>query len=198
LISECAQHIPKNANYTSPAIQNEIIEILSDMVRESVVANIRKADVPWFTLMEHGTRDKNNRENISIAIRYVKNGKVIVGYLYYKGVRCKELYRPDAGYHGKNNLDTSRLLNQCYDGASVMSGKRGGVAALIQKKLKRNVPYVDCANHRLHLVVIKMVSDVAKIKHFFDQCILLHTFFQHGKVAAIYEGKSIVRVLDQR
>jgi hypothetical protein len=79
-----------------------------------------------------------------------------------------------------------------------MSGKRGGVAALIQKKLKRNVPHVHCANHRLHLVVIKMVSDVAKVKHFFDQCVLLHTFFQHGKVAAIYECKSIVRVLDQR
>jgi hypothetical protein len=65
LLSECAQHIPKNANYTSPAIQNESIEILSDMVRESVVEDIRNADVPWFTLMEDGTRDKNNRENIS-------------------------------------------------------------------------------------------------------------------------------------
>jgi hypothetical protein len=65
LLSECVQHIPKNANYTSPVIQNEIIEILSDMVRESVVADIRNADVPWFTLMEDGTRDKNNRENIS-------------------------------------------------------------------------------------------------------------------------------------
>ncbi|XP_068907169.1 zinc finger MYM-type protein 1-like [Tenebrio molitor] len=192
LLSECAQHIPKNANYTSPAIQNEIIEILSDMVRESVVADIRNADVPWFTLMEDGTRDKNNRENISIAIRYVKNGKV------FEELDAKNFTDLTLDIMEKNNLDTSRLLSQCYDGASVMSGKRGGVAALIQKKLKRNVPYVHCANHRLHLVVIKMVSDVAKIKHFFDQCILLHTFFQHGKVAAIYEGKSIVRVLDQR
>jgi hypothetical protein len=57
LLSECAQHIPKNANYTSPAIQNESIEILSDMVRESVVEDIRNADVPWFTLMEDGTGD---------------------------------------------------------------------------------------------------------------------------------------------
>jgi hypothetical protein len=81
LLSECAQHIPKNANYTSPAIQNEIIEILSDMVRESVVADIRNADVPWFTLMEDGTRDKNNRENISIVIRYVKNEKVFESLL---------------------------------------------------------------------------------------------------------------------
>jgi hypothetical protein len=81
LLSECVQHIPKNANYTSPVIQNEIIEILSDMVRESVVADIRNADVPWFTLMEDGTRDKNNRKNISIAIRYVKNGKVFESLL---------------------------------------------------------------------------------------------------------------------
>ncbi|KAH0816091.1 hypothetical protein GEV33_006700 [Tenebrio molitor] len=143
LLSECAQHIPKNANYTSPAIQNEIIEILSDIVRESVVADIRNADVPWFTLMEDGTRDKNNRENISIAIRYVKNGKVfesLLGIYTTKELDAKNFTDLTLDIMEKNNLDTSRLLSQCYDGASVMSGKRGGVAALIQKKLKRNVP----------------------------------------------------------
>jgi hypothetical protein len=31
--------------------------------------------------MEDGTRGKNNRENISIAIRYVKNGKVFESLL---------------------------------------------------------------------------------------------------------------------
>lgn len=59
---QCLKHIPENAKYTSPDIQNEIINILAEMVREQVVNDLRNADVPWFTLLEDGTKDKNNRE----------------------------------------------------------------------------------------------------------------------------------------
>lgn len=49
---------------------------MAKVVRESVAEDIKKADIPWFTLLEDGTRDKNNRENIAIAVRYVKDGQV--------------------------------------------------------------------------------------------------------------------------
>lgn len=34
------------------------------------------------------------------------------------------------------------------------------------------------------------------IRCFFDHCIMLHEFFQRGKVAALYEGKTIGRLLN--
>ena len=175
------QHIPKNAVYTSPKIQNEVIEILAEMVRENIVADIKSSDVPWFTLLEDGTRDKNNRENVSIGIRYVKEGKVfesLLGIYTTKKLDAKTFTELTLDILEKNNIDTSRLLSQCYDGASVMSGKKGGVAALIQISLNRIVPYLHCYNHRLHLIVVKMVSEITVVKQFFDQCILLHYFFQ--------------------
>lgn len=61
------------------------------------------------------------------------------------------------------------VFSQCYDGASVMSGKDGGVQKLIQDDLKRKVPYFHCLNHQFHLVVIKAIESVQIVKQFFDQ-----------------------------
>lgn len=68
--------VPKNACYTSPEIQNEVIEIMAEIVRENISAEIRNADVKYFAMLEDGTRDKNQRENLSIGIRYVKDGTI--------------------------------------------------------------------------------------------------------------------------
>ena len=48
-------------------------------------------------------------------------------------------------------LDANKILSQCYDGARVMSGQEGGIQKLIQNKLNREVPYIHCFNHQLHL-----------------------------------------------
>lgn len=42
--------IPKNAKYTSPEIQNEVIEIIAQIARKNIAEAIQKADVKWFTL----------------------------------------------------------------------------------------------------------------------------------------------------
>lgn len=36
-------------------------------------------------------------------------------------------------------LSTDKILSQVYDGASLMSGRRGGVQKLLQKKLDRDI-----------------------------------------------------------
>ena len=74
-LAECCQHIPANANYQSPDIQNEVITLMTEIVREDIVQDIKTGDVPWYTLLEDGMRDRNNRENVALAIRYVKDGK---------------------------------------------------------------------------------------------------------------------------
>ncbi|CAH1104523.1 unnamed protein product [Psylliodes chrysocephalus] len=199
--TKCAKYIPKNAIYTSPEIQNQIISILAEVVREQVVSDLKSTDVKWFTLLEDGTRDTNNRENISIGIRYVKSGKVFESFLGIyttEKLNAQTFTKLTLDILNKNKIDPAHIISQCYDGASVMSGRKGGVAALIEKSVGRCVPYVHCFNHRLHLVVVRVVTEIPILKHFFDQAILLHKFFGHGKIAAIYKGKTIVRLLEQR
>ena len=69
------------------------------------------------------------------------------------------------------------MLSQCYDGASVMAGHKGGVQALIQQETGRNIPYVHCFNHRLHLVVVDAISAVKELSIYFDHCRVLFQFF---------------------
>lgn len=95
-------------------------------------------------------------------------------------------------------IDLSRLLSQCYDGANVMSGKKGGVSGLLEQYLNRKIPYIHCFNHHLHLVVVKAVSDNDSLNNLFDMCVMLHEVFHHPKISSLYEGQTIVRLLPQR
>ena len=200
-LADCYLKIPKNACYTSPEIQNEVIDILTETVRENICSDIKSGDVKYFTLLEDGTKDKNQRENISIGIRYVKNGEVresLLAITTTVKLDAATFTEKTLDILDANGLDQNNMLSQCYDGASVMSGKRGGVAARIESALQKKVPYVHCFNHRLHLVVIRVVSDIVVLRLFFEQCITFHEFFQHPKVHHIYEGQNIGRLLEQR
>ncbi|RXM95399.1 hypothetical protein EOD39_16925 [Acipenser ruthenus] len=63
-------------------------------------------------------------------------------------------------------LSTEKILSQCYDGASVMSGKHGGMQKVASDKLNREVPYVHCFNHQLHLVVVHAMSSEGALDDF--------------------------------
>ena len=147
------------------------------------------ADVPWITLLEDGTRDRNNIENVSIGIRYVKKGKAfesLVNLATTLSSDAKTMTSLTLDILRNIGLDSKRSLSQCYDGASVMSGKKGGVETLIQEELKRKVPYVHCCNNRLHLVIMRLIAEVSELRLFFDQCRILHLFLNHVKVITIY------------
>jgi len=73
--ADAANHIPKNAIYTSGKIQNELIEMLAEAVRNAIVEEILSADVPQYTLFMDGTRNKNGDECISYGIRFVKDAE---------------------------------------------------------------------------------------------------------------------------
>lgn len=156
-LKDIVKGIPKHAKYTSKDIQNEIIETLADMVLSEIKCRYTDADSAGFCLKSDGTRDKCNVENLSVIIRFVCNSlpeEHLIGLL--------ELHQLDAEYISTQILShlsaagysADNIVSQCYDGASVMSGARGGVQALLQNKLGRYIPYIHCYNHQLHLAVV--------------------------------------------
>ena len=60
--------IPQNAHYTSPQIQNEIIEMMSKLVTEEIV---RQVGDSWYSIKVDGTRDPLGQENISVVVHFV-------------------------------------------------------------------------------------------------------------------------------
>ena len=62
-------HAPRNVTYTSPDVQNQVIDILGDYVREKILRKVREAG--FFTLEANEVTDCSNMENLSIVLRYV-------------------------------------------------------------------------------------------------------------------------------
>lgn len=74
-LQQWESHMPHHYTYRSPDIQNDIIDLLATMVREAVADDVMNSDVPYFTLLEDGTKDKKNNECVAIAARYVREGQ---------------------------------------------------------------------------------------------------------------------------
>jgi hypothetical protein len=63
--------------YTSPDIQNEIINICGEIVRKRIVQSCNKAE--FFALIGDEATDVSTQEQVSVCVRFVDNidGKVI-------------------------------------------------------------------------------------------------------------------------
>lgn len=88
-LRNCHEIIPDHVKYTSPDIQNELIDVIAYCVRQNIVAEVNKSK--YFTLFLYGTKDRQRREILYIAVRYIKNGKPVesvLGFEYSRFFRC--------------------------------------------------------------------------------------------------------------
>ena len=60
---------PRNATHTSAGIQNLILKILGDMVRNVVCNGVKEAEM--FSLLVDETKDLSKKEQMAIVLRYV-------------------------------------------------------------------------------------------------------------------------------
>lgn len=65
------------------------------------------------------------------------------------------------------DLSLNNCRGQCYDGASVMSGSKKGVAVNLQRKEPKAV-YTHCYGHSLNLAISDVVKEVKVIKNTLD------------------------------
>ncbi len=191
--------IPRNATYSSHEIQNDVIANMSSLVTEEIVREVADS---WYTIKVDGTRDPTGIENISIIVRFVKDNCEVTERLLSMTTTEKgdaqTLTNTIITELEKNGLSTSKILSQVYDGASLMSGKNGGVQKILQDKLGRVIPYVHCFNHQLHLVVVHAISTEPAVEDFFNVCNLLYKFIKKPTVAVLYGGQQLKRLLEQR
>lgn len=193
--------MPKNAKYTSPDVQNEVIDVLREMVQDIIVEEYKKSDIGQFCLKCDETRDANNVEDMSVVIRFVKDGKPVehlLSMVRLEAVDAKAITKAILDELQQRDIDCRAILSQCFDGASVMSGCRGGVQTLLQEEIGKKIPYVHCFNHQIHLVVVHCMQRETKAKKFFGMCEQLYIFFRRQFPANIYQGKTLKRLLEQR
>ena len=129
-IEDRLKYISKNAVYTSPYIQNDILEIMGGMIREKIAHDINMAK--YFTIMADESKHCSKKEQLAIVFRYVD---VDFGNIHERFLTFVEAENFNAesltGYIksiiDKYKFNISKIVSQCYDGVAVMSGNCSGV-----------------------------------------------------------------------
>uniref|UniRef100_A0A915LCB8 DUF4371 domain-containing protein n=1 Tax=Meloidogyne javanica TaxID=6303 RepID=A0A915LCB8_MELJA len=151
--------VPRNATYLSPQIQNEIISIISRMLRERISAKINAAK--GFSILCDETMS-HNREFLSMCIRYIdpfsfEIKEDFVGFVQIYDLSGEGIARNILKFLNNLEIDQRYLIAQGYDGAAAMGGNFRGAQKFIKdeiSKLGGTVPeYYHCASHRLNLAV---------------------------------------------
>ncbi|XP_068703792.1 zinc finger MYM-type protein 1-like [Montipora foliosa] len=149
-----------NAKYTSPEIQNELLDLSAQQIVNNIVSDCKKAGCYAFIADE--STDVSVKEQISVCVRFVQkgnNGRHIIReeFLSFvdadKGTNAEALTTKFLEALNNLGLPLDQMRAQGYDGASVMSGHINGVQARIQRQNPK-AAYIHCRAHVLNLCIV--------------------------------------------
>ena len=192
---------PKNCKYTSNYTQNDVLLAACDTILDQISKEVKQAGV--FAVMADECRDVSRIEQLSVCVRYVINGAITEHFLGFT-----DMHKLDAAaltdsiisVLTKQGIDVKQCIAQCYDGASVMSGKRSGVQARFREVTGSGCIYIHCYAHRLNLVVVDTARGIKEVNNFFGLMEAIYSFFsvsslRHGRFTQAQKDKSI-RVME--
>lgn len=188
IVKDKLAHNLRNATYTSPEIQNNIINIMASMVRKEISTAVQKAGC--YSILADETKDASKQEQLSIVVRYIDGTTHMIVERFLTFVLASNLtadqltkYILDTLAHF--NLDVHNIVSQGYDGASVMRG----CCTSVQKRIRDLVPqapYVHCHAHCLNLVLVDCVKKNSHAYEFFSLVQSLYVFMSSSKAHVIY------------
>lgn len=172
----------KNATYTSPDIQNEILTICGNLILKKITDEVRKTK--YFAILADETTDVSKVEQFSLCIRYVDDEKyeIVERFLEFvplnstTGMNMANVILDKLNEMG---IETEYMRGQGYDGAAAMSGKFNGVQAIIKRQIN-SAMYVHCSNHCLNLA-LSTASDLPSIKNTTGTVESVYDFFNTPK-----------------
>ncbi|KAL4119702.1 hypothetical protein QTP88_012490 [Uroleucon formosanum] len=156
-------HIEKgkrNAIYTSPQIQNEIINISGTVIKDCIINDVKK--VVAFSIMADETADISGTEQLSIGIRFFDDEKRAIREKFLGFI---ELHAMDA-VNIASAIDYF-IQNEGYDGCATMVGKINGVQTILREKYPHVVNDLNCVPE-----IHNTISTVKDIINFFRESVL--------------------------
>lgn len=176
-------------------------QTLADTGLREIKKKYEHADSARFCIRCNWTSYRCNVENLSVMIHFVSNSRSeehLIGLLDLHQLNAEYVMSEILTHFSDAGSNADNILSQCYDGASVMSGIRGGVQALLQNKLARFIAYIHCYNHQLNVVVVYAIQSEPKdqTKIFFDLSSSLYMFFQHHYVSEKFNAPNLKKLLE--
>ena len=148
----------KRMKYTCHEIQNEILSIMAKAVLQKIVIQFHSS---FFTVIIDETTDISNTEQVVLVFRWVNSELSVyeefIGLYKTESLQASSLAHIIKDVMLRLNLKIELYQGQCYDGASIMSGTKNGVAKLICDDEARGA-YTHCYGHALNLAVNDMLK----------------------------------------
>ena len=182
---------PRNATYTSPEIQNLLLNVMASMVRRQICSAVQCSGP--FPLLADECKDVSKKEQMSIVLRYVDNRSGDIHERFLKYVEATSLSAESLSTYlldtlREFQLDPKQIVSQGYDGASVMSGRCSGV----QERIRRIAPharYIHCYAHNLNLALVDCVKNIQYASEFFALIQSLYVFISTTKAHCVFLQK---------
>ena len=139
------------------------------MATEIFAINVQTED--FYIVMADESTDASNEEQVVIVIRWVdKHLEVhedLVKLHNVDNINAETITEKITESLRDLHLNVRQLRGQCYDGASVMSGLRSGVATRIQQMESRAI-YTHCYGHSLNLAAGDTIKSSTVMKKALD------------------------------
>ncbi|XP_032067022.1 zinc finger MYM-type protein 1-like isoform X3 [Thamnophis elegans] len=178
-----AKHLKTSTVFSSLSnrIQNDLIEAVSDVIRNDIKKEI--SATPFVAVEVDETIDVTNRAQISVILRYVAmtdaKCEVKEAFLGFDDV-SEDRHAPAIAEYILRVLQkydcVGKLVAQTYDGAAVMASELNGVQAKIKEKVPEAM-FTHCYAHKLNLVLLHSAKCMPECRTFFKTAEGLASFF---------------------
>ena len=192
MLAECNSSLKKhlisgfrNARYVSKTIQNEIIAVYANLIREHFLQCLQKC--PHFASMADETAS-HGREFLSVCIRLLdfisdpsmkpQKRKVLMAVTDLDRITGEAIALTVQKSLNELKINLADCRGQAYDTTRSMSSDKKGVQAHIQK-IALDVEYQGCCLHSLNLVICHACK-IVSIRNMMDSCKELFAIFDNS------------------
>ncbi|KAL4123221.1 hypothetical protein QTP88_015439 [Uroleucon formosanum] len=183
VLQDHLQKAPKNALYTSNRIQNDLITSIKNVILQNIKNNIQNS---FISIMADETTDVGHFEQLSIVFRYFdeKKNRPVETYITLKRMQSVTAQAIFDCLHDVLILigkDCHSVLSVCFDGASTMAGKIGGVQTKC-KEQNSNIKYIHLCdkskNSKRNKLVFNFFETIQFTYNFIESSAMRHAILE--------------------
>lgn len=173
---------PANAHHLSSSTVTAILEAFGTAMQVNLRSRVE--NLKEFAVMADECTDVNGVEKVSVCVRYLDKKQItelFLGCWSVQSTKAVDVHACIVDKLALFGLSPERLVSAAFDGASNMSGHRGGVQALL-KEVAPKLIFVHCRSHLLQLALVKASTMVIEIKQVLSALTSLYSLFSRSPV----------------